>query len=59
MEVNKDGKSYREPDSGCEQATKFLKEQSSCFNCPFVICYEEMSINDRRKLRKGDKKLIK
>ena len=40
-----DGESYGFPDSGCEEATRYLKQYyrdntliSLCFECPFLEC---------------------
>ena len=36
--ANPDAENYVYPDSGCSNATKFLGEQSLCFDCPFPDC---------------------
>ena len=34
-----DGQGYRDFDSGCKQATRFLgSRQSLCLECPFDVC---------------------
>jgi len=35
---NKDGNHYVHSDSGCPNATEYLKRQSRCLQCPFTRC---------------------
>ena len=41
-----DSPAYRYADSGCPEATEFLKSQSVCLvNCPFPECYMDGNKN--------------
>lgn len=55
--VNKDSENYCYFDSGCKEASQFLKKQSSCLNCPFNECLYENSKWHKKQIREMNLKL--
>ena len=47
-----DAKNYAEIDSGCRDASNYLRMQSKCTECPFKRCLMELSRKEKNKYMK-------